>query len=357
MKARLNYLSSPDVPSKDSLDAVQVGWLDHFIFALAPLGILTAVVSAIRVGGPGWLRAIVGRARENVTTVELELMSSTSEEVCELWNGTGVVRTAGKPEVKEIVCFLVIRVIETNSDTRMRGSLYERAPNISLNLHGGTNPSEQWFATIFGFFLQFGVLVFSGFTAYHPRFRTRLTVEGNVVANFAFPLMATGTTMMTVGLILCSAVVDHGSHEGELSFLDPKSRTEIKAARILWLQRKHEVGDQRFSTYAMFARNKQRDEMLSRILLSRRAKPDQLDATVGALCSLIGFLLQLIAIRQLHWSTSIAHLTALILMSLIRAWLRRGLIITPSAAQVPDEHELDWLALRIGGSAIGTTRL
>jgi hypothetical protein len=80
-----------------------VGWLDHIIFALAPLGILTAVVSAIRVRGPGWLRAIVGRAREIVTTVELELMSSTSDEVCELWNGTGVVRTVGKPEVKEII--------------------------------------------------------------------------------------------------------------------------------------------------------------------------------------------------------------------------------------------------------------
>lgn len=80
-----------------------MGWLDHLIFALAPLGILTAVVSAIRVGGPEWLRAIVGRARENVTTVELELMSSTSDEVCELWNGTGVVRTVGNPEVKEII--------------------------------------------------------------------------------------------------------------------------------------------------------------------------------------------------------------------------------------------------------------
>ena len=70
------------------------GWLDHIIFAMAPLGILTAIVAAIRVGGPPWLRAIVGRARENRATVEIEMMSSTSHEVCELWNGQGIVRTS-----------------------------------------------------------------------------------------------------------------------------------------------------------------------------------------------------------------------------------------------------------------------
>lgn len=30
-------------------------------------------------------------------------MSSTSHEVCELWNGIGVVRTLGEPEIKEII--------------------------------------------------------------------------------------------------------------------------------------------------------------------------------------------------------------------------------------------------------------
>jgi hypothetical protein len=80
-----------------------VGWLDHIIFAMAPLGILTAIVAAIRVGGPLWLRAVVGRARENIATVEVELMSSTSHEVCELWNGHGIVRTMGRPQAQQII--------------------------------------------------------------------------------------------------------------------------------------------------------------------------------------------------------------------------------------------------------------
>jgi hypothetical protein len=70
---------------------------------MAPLGIITAMVAAIRVGGPPWLKAVVGRAWENLATVEMELMSSTSNEVCELWNGQGIVRTMGKPEVQEII--------------------------------------------------------------------------------------------------------------------------------------------------------------------------------------------------------------------------------------------------------------
>ena len=78
-------------------------WLDHIIFAMAPLGIITAIVGAIRVGGPPWLKAVIGRARENRSSAELEFMSSTSHEVCELWNGEGIVRTTGKGVVKQIV--------------------------------------------------------------------------------------------------------------------------------------------------------------------------------------------------------------------------------------------------------------
>jgi hypothetical protein len=70
---------------------------------MAPLGILTAIVGAIRVGGPSWIRAVIGRARENRASAEVELMSSTSHEVCELWNGESIVRTLGRPLVKQLV--------------------------------------------------------------------------------------------------------------------------------------------------------------------------------------------------------------------------------------------------------------
>lgn len=83
-----------------------MGWADNIILAMAPLGIITAIVSAIRVGGPSWLKALAGRARENLAVAEADLMSSTSKEVCELWNGQEVVRCMGSALVSEFICLL-----------------------------------------------------------------------------------------------------------------------------------------------------------------------------------------------------------------------------------------------------------
>jgi hypothetical protein len=57
-----------------------MGLADNIIFAVAPLGIITAVVSAIRCSGPAGLKALVGRSREGRGTVEIELLSSTSSD-------------------------------------------------------------------------------------------------------------------------------------------------------------------------------------------------------------------------------------------------------------------------------------
>lgn len=67
-----------------------MGLGDDILLAMAPLGILTCVVSAIRVGGKKWLKALVGRARESLSTAEMEILSSTSDTVCELWSGTEI---------------------------------------------------------------------------------------------------------------------------------------------------------------------------------------------------------------------------------------------------------------------------
>lgn len=80
-----------------------LGWEDCVILAMAPLGIITILVSAIRVGGPTWLKAVVGRARENISAAEMELMSSTSKEVCELYNDQTIVRCQGSTPVWEFI--------------------------------------------------------------------------------------------------------------------------------------------------------------------------------------------------------------------------------------------------------------
>lgn len=70
---------------------------------MAPIGFITALIGAIRVAGPPFLQALIGRARENKGKAEVEMMSSVSREVCELWNGKAVIRATGKPEIKQII--------------------------------------------------------------------------------------------------------------------------------------------------------------------------------------------------------------------------------------------------------------
>ncbi|KAJ3529488.1 hypothetical protein NM208_g8758 [Fusarium decemcellulare] len=77
--------------------------LDTIVFAVGPLGIITAIVSCIRVCGGSFLRSVVGRAREPRGMAEIELCSSTSDDVCELWSNGGVCRVFGRPKILEFI--------------------------------------------------------------------------------------------------------------------------------------------------------------------------------------------------------------------------------------------------------------
>ncbi|KAF5700338.1 ankyrin repeat domain-containing protein [Fusarium mundagurra] len=78
-------------------------FLDYFIFAMAPIGIVTAMTSAIRVCGDSSLRAFIGRAQEGDGTIEAELCTSTSRDVCELFHRGSITRVFGKPKILEIM--------------------------------------------------------------------------------------------------------------------------------------------------------------------------------------------------------------------------------------------------------------
>ncbi|KAF8533811.1 hypothetical protein BDD12DRAFT_759006 [Trichophaea hybrida] len=121
-------------------------WIDCLIFSLAPLGILTTIVGAIRVGGPSWLKALIGRARETFATAEMEIMSSTSYEVCECWNGSTIVRVMGVPKIFELLFFLDIYHGEDEVEHRKDRSfgLYtlEDAENQGILVQAGEKNSN-----------------------------------------------------------------------------------------------------------------------------------------------------------------------------------------------------------------------
>jgi hypothetical protein len=76
---------------------------DSILFAMAPIGIITAITSAIRVGSIKLLKTLIGRSRESLESVEIELLSSTSQNVSEIWNGYDLVRESGNGNVLEVV--------------------------------------------------------------------------------------------------------------------------------------------------------------------------------------------------------------------------------------------------------------
>lgn len=420
------------------------------VFAMAPLGILTAIAGAIRVGGASWLKRLVGRARENNANVEVELMSSVSQEVCELWNGKSIVRSTGQPEVKQIIhlpaeegdispesfitmepwtqtgCYR-LKVRNTSTKDTVLKKSFEQSPamlpeqhsekstvtggsdkkdnkidiesqptkdsidleeykeykdmppNISLNVHGESNPVEViWYAFI-ATTLQVGVLVWSGFLAYSS-FAQRYKLLTGLKPRVGFPLQAAGTVLLTLGLVLCAGIIDdgsceqHWSREGESqtgTLAKDQSSTEKAYNRrdmqLYWIQKRHTVGDNNLDPYILYAQ-----EFNDEIYESHRAEekshndrndksfklksglpsfkfhrflgrsqnkhkdPEPYTKTAVGL-GILGFVAQFQGLRFSNWTCSILQLIALGIATLLRAWVRRNMTKTPIATPVNDD--------------------
>ncbi|KAM5359181.1 hypothetical protein ACJZ2D_014679 [Fusarium nematophilum] len=425
------------------------GWADSFALAMAPIGIITIIVSAIRVGGPSWLKAIIGRARENLAAAEVDLMSSTSKEVCELWNGSEIIRCMGSAPVREFICLVPrskrlgsnVEIEITNTEEaqnrgflvaqqetqdaekaeatsitvpdrfeKLRESLQRKrserkaaakiivarnmltdAPNISLNVHPQNRTEVRAVAAI-GTILQLGVLVYGGLATYYPPLKFPKK-EKEPVGNYAFPCTATGTLLLVIGLLLCADVV-----EGRTEEVTHQTKHGYDAWTI-WVQQKSTVGDQIFGSFAVFA-SKPRTELTTsrraegtptlalpdKIVIAnasrplaiakflknmfvRNAKRDSVShaaesqaqeeargahqslwsskAASSAIFSVLGYFVQFVGLRGMHWSVSIVQLGTVLAMTALRAWVRRGLAVAPNAQSLSPGFELDWLASTI----------
>lgn len=136
--------------------------IDNVIFALSPLGVLTTVVSVIRVCGGSSLRAFIGRAQEGPAEAESELLSCVSESTAELFNDGGISRVFGRPRVLEVVAWEDETLTEGERSTKF-GTLVDAIedkawslsddqqrlpkvdiPNLSLN-KGIKRRNQRWF--------------------------------------------------------------------------------------------------------------------------------------------------------------------------------------------------------------------
>ncbi|PTB77085.1 hypothetical protein M440DRAFT_1456765 [Trichoderma longibrachiatum ATCC 18648] len=213
-------------------------------------------MAAIRVGGPPWLKALVGRADETTATVELDLMSSNLETT-EVWNGRDLARCIGRGAVREVLVLYhgkglpknAVKRVMSFSEALTKGyldsssdspqSFWQKArallpsayvgqsnkdcetdnrkisndqqnevifvvnnrtesPNISHNRCNNIW-KEGLSCACLSVLCQVGVIMYAAFTAYSR--------DKGVIDTYAFPLFAAGTILLSCGIGASAYVV------------------------------------------------------------------------------------------------------------------------------------------------------
>lgn len=271
---------------------------------------------------------------------------------------------------------------EINDDSNLKSILddtlenADSSPNIFLNLQPPKTRRQKWGLlgwAVFSVLLQAGVLVFWGFATYHPAMAWKKD-EDSGVPNYAYPLTAGGTLLLAGGMLICAYIVDGSTTERVWPL-----KKEMGKGLILWLQKGGSINDQHFDSYAIFAKGDRDGILTSRFSpylrfgtpnnkktptqrqveeiasedhsidspLTEASKPINTMVIIGTAISMTGFIAQFTGLRAMHWSTSIAQLGAIMIMAIVRAWIRRDLASDPATYKVPKDNELDWLAIEL----------
>lgn len=216
---------------------------------------------------------------------------------------------------------------------------------------------------------------------YYPTLR--LVKSDSPISGFAFQFCIIGTVALTVGIILCSYVVEQSTTE--TFWKVTKRGTNF---RILWVQTAQNVNDQQFESFVLFAKGERtsiitshpaepskeanvlngkdtsptagpqqgptaEEEIVWKIpTVYREAEGNQTTSTetlviIAALAGVGGFILQFMGLRGMHWSASVIQVGATLVMTAFRAWVRRDLAEAPFAQPLPRGFELEWLATRL----------
>ncbi|KAJ0418391.1 hypothetical protein BJY00DRAFT_314953 [Aspergillus carlsbadensis] len=336
---------------------------DNIIFAMAPMGLLTAVVSAIRVCGSPSLKAFIGRAQESPGTAEIELLSCTSDTTGELWNDGGIARVFGKPQILEIVrlanpkpadyegsagIFLFAEgvgkaweQVSGNSDSLERAE--HRSPNLSLNI-GIKKPPRLLLYGIaaLGSCLQVGVLVFAGLTAY--RFPNRFLRDGAPAEQYSFPMMMTGTLLVCLGMFLCAYIIERSTSEVHYD------RIQRVKSSLYWIQPGgQKIGDQVFGSFLAVGEGPKFDRYITSSRVNTTASYQAAMLWGGVISTTVGFIVQFLGLRAMHSSVILVQLGSTLIMAIARAGLRAQRIKSEAnmLKGVCDiqGHELDYLAM------------
>lgn len=372
---------------------------DNVVFAMAPLGIITALVSVIRVCGGPSLRAFIGRAQEGGGVAEAELCSSTSRDVCELFHNGAIVRVFGRPKILEIFhqpdaddgvtasddgkipkCSIYSfqeytkttsfttsnwredgrRPVEdpetqsVTSEQKDQDDGFAPNPNLSLNIGIKRTPKHTLFlASVFLFMAQLSVLIFGGLVTSWGWER-----DGQKPAAWGLPFMSVGTILLCGGMFSCALLIERSTIER--TFRRPSvgkaSGLGDSQASVMYVIQPgaQVVGDQTFDPFA-FSSSKEGSHSSERYTTSwkePRQPRDEWRVWCVAAITLFGFVLQFIGSRAIHSAVALLQLGVTVLASVVRAGLRTQRLneednLLLNSRDEIEGHELDWLALHM----------
>ncbi|KAL2692498.1 hypothetical protein Neosp_002908 [[Neocosmospora] mangrovei] len=364
-------------------------FLDYLIFAMGPIGVLTAMVSTIRVCGHSSLRAFIGRSQEGEATVEAELCTSTSRDVCELFNRGGIARVLGRPNVLELVYTPEGRAekpqpsfdrsnIHGHRLLNLSSTFFERAlklpgssfgwertegtipeswlaaekiaPNPNLSLNVGILKRPKWVhiaISVTGVILQAGVLLLAGVGVWVLGWNLN-GGRTSATKHYAPVMFIAGTILMCFGMWSCAYLIGQTTEEVRFQRCDQGSTK----SRLFWLQPGPQViGDQSFDSFGYVEDPANPVQVWTS---SRKEFRDtfELRTYFAVLAVLIGYIAQFIGLRGMKAWVSLAQLGVCIVMSILRGYLRMQRLDKNSnqlagKLDIVSGHELDWLSYQI----------
>ncbi|KAL9106123.1 MAG: hypothetical protein Q9227_008823 [Pyrenula ochraceoflavens] len=382
-----------------------LGFADAILFGMAPLGIITGIVSAIRLGGYRWLRAIIGRSSETRGSAGIELTSATSNDIGELWDGSSVVRLQGTPSIitvffeapmesedtGEVEHSPSVPLMRTDDRSLLSSEFHPKVTDFegakearwasgqskkALRKPHNRGGWEQFDDSIT--MEEMPTTTSSKIPPIPPnlalniiqrpsRLLTRLlailaiVIQSTVFVwgawmsyhirplrvdqRFAYPMLVGGTCLVSFGMVLCSWLVQKSSINEVWSLYNPFERRK-RPIKLMWLQRRQVVNDQLFPSFAIECLESNLMLSYTNETLSER---HQLWVLVGSITSLIGFVSQFVGLRNLHWSVSIAQLIAMTITTGIRVFVRMPFSGSAQAENPPSNLELEWMAKSIQG--------
>jgi hypothetical protein len=347
--------------------------LDCIIFAMAPLGVLTAIVSTIRVCGGSLLKAFVGRIQESSGVAELELCSSTGRDIVELYQGGAIARVFGRAKILEFIHnpHLEHSVSDDGTPThgiytfmqyqeQMLGGLEwgpvkwprdmdwskrtprptgseiaafvgdMNNPNLILNI-GLRRLSQSMLICVaaFGVLLQASVL---GFAVWVTRVE-KLQKEDKVPPTWALSMTIVGTTLLCAGMFMCAYMIERRTNECSFSRSQPScdptpqnngsdKDSERPRTTLYWVQPGAQVvGDQTFDSFAYSDSTRPLPHYTVSWMRPIKSLEHKLTWVVS-IVTILAFIMQFIGLRGLHAAVSVYQIAAVLVMSMLRAMLR-----------------------------------